>query len=231
MKEKNNNIWKNVDYNNFAKTFSNSRKNLKWEEIEYFLSFIESINNILKDWKKVLDIGAWNWRLLSHLKETKVVFSEYLWIDLSEWLLEEANFLHPEARFLHLNMQDLDKIKENFNIIFFIASFHHLTEIKDRLDVLKKTYDLLEKWWIVVMTNWSLNSEINTKKYNSSVIKNTKNRFWSIDYNIKIWEFDRYYHCFDLKELEYLFLESWFKIIENREFENKKNFVSILRKN
>jgi hypothetical protein len=26
-----------VDYNNFAKTFSSSRKNMKWEEIDYFL--------------------------------------------------------------------------------------------------------------------------------------------------------------------------------------------------
>jgi hypothetical protein len=30
-----------VDYNNFAKTFSKSRKNMKWEEIDYFLSFLE----------------------------------------------------------------------------------------------------------------------------------------------------------------------------------------------
>jgi hypothetical protein len=29
-----------VDYNNFAKTFSNSRKNMKWEEIDYFVSFL-----------------------------------------------------------------------------------------------------------------------------------------------------------------------------------------------
>ena len=26
-----------VNYDNFAKTFSDSRKNMKWEEIEYFL--------------------------------------------------------------------------------------------------------------------------------------------------------------------------------------------------
>jgi hypothetical protein len=26
-----------VDYDNFAKTFSKSRENMKWEEIEYFL--------------------------------------------------------------------------------------------------------------------------------------------------------------------------------------------------
>jgi hypothetical protein len=30
-----------VNYNDFAKTFSNSRKNMKWEELEYFLSFLE----------------------------------------------------------------------------------------------------------------------------------------------------------------------------------------------
>jgi len=29
-----------VDYNNFAKTFSTSRKNMKWKEIDYFLSFL-----------------------------------------------------------------------------------------------------------------------------------------------------------------------------------------------
>jgi hypothetical protein len=28
-----------VDYNNFATTFSNSRKNMKWEEIDYFISY------------------------------------------------------------------------------------------------------------------------------------------------------------------------------------------------
>jgi hypothetical protein len=32
----------NVDYNKFAKTFSESRKNMKWEEIDYFLSFLEN---------------------------------------------------------------------------------------------------------------------------------------------------------------------------------------------
>jgi hypothetical protein len=27
-----------TDYNNFAETFSRSRKNMKWEEIDYFIS-------------------------------------------------------------------------------------------------------------------------------------------------------------------------------------------------
>jgi len=40
-----------VDYNNFAKTFSQSRKNMKWEEIEYFLEKID-----FNDELKFLDI-------------------------------------------------------------------------------------------------------------------------------------------------------------------------------
>ena len=214
-----------VDYNKFAETFSKSRKNMKWEEIDYFLSFLEWKKNI-----KILDIWCWNWRFLKFLKEKEINFEEYIWVDLSEWLLEQANFEHPKNRFLHLNMLDLDKIKEKFDYIFFIASFHHLDNLEDRLIVLKKAYDLLEKWWKIFMTNWALNSELNKEKYEKSIIKDSKNKFWSIDYNIKIWEYNRYYHCFSLAELEYLFKKAWFEIIENRLFENKRNFISIAQK-
>lgn len=215
----------NVDYNDFAKTFSKSRKNMKWEEIEYFLSFLEWEHNL-----KILDIWCWNWRFLSHIKEQEVEYNEYLWVDLSELLLEEASIFHPEARFLQLNMLDLDLIKDKFDNIFFLASFHHLDTIEKRLEVLKKTYSILENWWFVYMTNWALNSDLNKEKYSKSIIKDSENKFWSIDYNIKIWEFSRYYHCFSLEELEYLFKQSWFKIIENRLFENNKNFVCIIKK-
>jgi hypothetical protein len=35
-----------VDYNNFAKEFAKSRKNMKWEEIDYFLT--SSLAHLLK---------------------------------------------------------------------------------------------------------------------------------------------------------------------------------------
>jgi len=44
-----------MDYNNFAKTFSNSRKNMKWEEIDYFLEFINK-NSLDKKNISILDI-------------------------------------------------------------------------------------------------------------------------------------------------------------------------------
>ena len=221
-----------VDYNNFAKTFSNSRIKMKWEEIDYFLSFLPSPHpSPLKEMDfSILDIWCWNWRFLWVLKGKNINFNNYLWVDLSKWLLEEAKKIYPKNNFLELNMIDLDKINLKFDYIFFIASFHHLDNLSDREEVLKKAYKLLNKNWKIFMTNWALNSELNEKKYSKSIINNSKNKFWSLDYSIKIWEFTRYYHCFSLDELEYLFTETWFNVIENRLFENRRNFISIIQK-
>ena len=220
-----------VDYNKFAKTFSNSRKNMKWKEIDYFL------NNYLKNKKEIsiLDVGCWNGRFLNHLKQFLIANwnleeFNYLWVDLSEWLLEEAKKNHSENDFLKLDMLDLDRLKNKFDYIFFIASFHHLDSIEKRLEVLKKAKNLLKQNWKIFIINWALNSKLNKEKYLDSIIKDSENQFWWLDYLIKIGKFNRYYHCFSLKELEFLFKQAWIKIIENKIFDNNRNFISILEK-
>lgn len=52
----------NVEYNNFAKTFAASRKNMKWEELEYFFSCIDGDENIL-------DIACGGGRFLEQYKQ------------------------------------------------------------------------------------------------------------------------------------------------------------------
>lgn len=221
-----------VNYNAFAKTFSQSRKNMKWEELEYFLNNIWDIR-----YKNILDIGCWNGRLLGELQKLWVKKDSYLGLDLSRWLLAEAEEIYPEYRFQEKNMLDLKTLRKEeweenkkYDIIFFIASFHHLSTQEQRLQVLKDTYNLLSLGGVIYFTNWSLQSELNKKRYSAACIPDSRNEFWGYDFNIKIWEFDRYYHCFTLEELEYLFKETWFDILENREFENKKNFISIIKK-
>ena len=225
-----------VDYNNFAKTFSKSRKNMKWEEIEYFLSFLN-----WKEKKKILDIWCWNGRFFWELIKNKINIKKYLWIDLSKWLLEEAKEIYKEdldlekINFLELNMLDISKIEKlteikKFDYIFLIASFHHLNELKDRKKVMRNLEKILKKNWKIFMTNWALNSDLNNEKYKKSVIEHSKNNFWSVDYKIKIGKFDRFYHCFSLEELEFLAKNSWFKILENKIFDNDRNFVTILEK-
>lgn len=217
-----------VDYNNFAKTFSKSRKNMKWLEMEYFL---DKLN--LSDNSNILDVWCGNWRFLWELMNIfgeKINKDNYTWVDLSSGLLDEARKDYSEFNFHELNMLDLDSLKQNYTDIFFYASFHHLQSIEDRKIVLKKTYDLLEKWGKVYMTNWALNSDLNKKRYSEAEIVDSQNKYWSVDFNIKLAWNNRYYHCFSLDELKILSEEVWFKIIENRLFENDRNFITILEK-
>ncbi|MDP2090559.1 MAG: class I SAM-dependent methyltransferase [Candidatus Gracilibacteria bacterium] len=213
-----------VDYNDFAKTFSNSRKNMKWEEIEYFISFLSGKKDL-----KILDVGCGNARLLGELKKHQLDISDYLGVDLSSGLLEEAKNNHPENNFQELNMLDINTLHNNYNVIFLIASFHHLDNLDNRLSVLRQIHNLLEDGGIVFMTNWSLNSNLNQDKYKSSMIEGSENDYGSTDYSIKIGTNHRYYHCFTLEELTYLFKQNNFEIIENREFDTKKNFISIIK--
>jgi len=217
-----------VDYNKIAKWFSDSRKKMKWEEIDYFIS------SFLDDYKlkSFLDIWCGSGRLLEQFSnELDINNIDYLWLDLSSEMLKNAKNNFSNKEFANINMLDLDKLKwRKFDYIFFIASFHHLDNIDDRLGVLKKVKLLLNNEWSIFMTNWALDSEINHEKYKSSIMDKSKNKFWSLDYKIFFWDYPRYYHWFTLNELEFLFKENWFNIIENRLFDNWKNFVSIIKK-
>lgn len=215
---------KKVDYNDFAKTFAKSRKNMKWEEIYYFF------NKIWKfEWLNILDIWCWSWRLVSHIKDYFDGNFSYTWIDSSQEMINEAKKEFMDYDFFVQNMKEIS-LEKKYDLVFFIASFHHLKTIEERIEVLKNLKNYLKKDSIIFMTNWSLDSELNSWKYFSSKIPNSQNEFWWIDYNIKIWDFYRYYHSFSIKELDYIFKESWFEILENRSFETQKNFISIIKK-
>lgn len=214
-----------MDYNNFAKTFSNSRKNMKWEEIEYFLEYLQ------KNWRNkwtILDVWCWNGRFLDAIEKSWFQLEDYLWTDLSRWLIEEAKNIHKNRDFVEIDMLDLYKIDKKYDFIFFIASYHHLENIEDREKVLSYTKKILNPGGIVFMTNWALNSELNHEKYQKSIVEWSENYFWWLDYSIKIWEFTRYYHCFLLEELSFLSKKSWFEILENSLFDNNRNFITIL---
>ena len=217
-----------VDYNKIAKWFSDSRKKMKWEEIDYFIS--SYLNDF--EWKSFLDIWCWSWRLLEQFSSSFDIDKiKYLWLDLSSEMLKNAKENFQNKDFENINMIDIDKLEwRKFDYIFFIASFHHLDNINDRLLVLKKVKKLLNTNWLIFMTNWALDSWMNKEKYSKDIIEWSENEYWSLDYKIYFWEYPRYYHWFSLDELKYLFENNWFKIIENRLFDTNKNFISIIQK-
>jgi SAM-dependent methyltransferase len=227
---------------------------MKWEEIEYFLTKYAPF------WG-VLDVGCGNGRFFWELKNQENSFGNYLWIDTSEKLLEEAHKLYPvipahagiyekdkplflkdsettlewyqgtKFSFQLLDMRNLSQLaNHSFDNIFFIASFHHLEYIEERIQVLQNTKNILKTWGKVFLTNWALESDFNQSKYSQSKIPWSENEFWGTDFQIKIGEFQRYYHSFTLDELEYFSKKAWFQMIENRLFDTEKNFITILQK-
>lgn len=56
-------------------------------------------------------------------------------------------------------MQDINSIKESFDAIVFLASFHHLKTQEERIQVLKNAKKLLNPNGRIYMTNWNLREQ------------------------------------------------------------------------
>lgn len=202
-----------MSYDAFATTFSNSRKNLHWPELEYI---IENIKN--NEYRSILDVGCGNGRFLEESEKLWYIPDQYLGVDNSEGMILEARKLHSETHFEVIWMQDIKQIETTYDAIVFLASFHHLETQEERMQVLKDIKKLLHPNGRIYMTNWNLREQ---SKYEKSHRENG-------DFDIKIGEFFRYYHWFTLIELEGLFKETEYEIIENRIFEGGRNLISMI---
>ncbi len=86
------------------------------------------------------------------------------------------------------------------NICFFIASFHHLTHLDERISVLRYIQNqVLATDGLLVFTNWNLLSPHNSP-YTSSCVE--KYPDGSADFSIKIGKYHRFYHAFSPQEYE-----------------------------
>ncbi len=202
-------------------------KIITWE-IKDYDGFIENIWN-LKVWYLTQIYTDDKEKLVR--QEIKEWFFDIIRVEKELQELEELMNSSPpargESRWIEFTQEIVPwGIEGGFDFIFFIASFHHLDSLEKRERLMSNLKNILNKNWIVFMTNWALKSEVNFEKYKDDEIKNSQNQFWSLDFNIKFWEYLRYYHCFSLEELEYLIKKPWFQIIENRLFDSKKNFIS-----
>lgn len=209
-----------VNYDAYASTFSQSRKNLHWGELD---AIIEDIQ--ISRYTDILDVGCGNGRFLEQMnmktdKKNEWIIINYLGLDNSIGMITEARKLHPESVFAVCPMESLrecDKLRESkFDAIIFLASFHHLDSREERLKVLRDIQEYLTSSSVIYMTNWNLREQT----------KYEKSHRWDGDYDIKIGEFSRYYHGFTIDELTLLFEETGYTILENKIFEWGRNIWS-----
>lgn len=197
-------------YNAIADQFSQTRQR-PWGEFEGFLKYVKKGDH-------ALDVGCGNGRLYGFLKE-KVGAIHYTGVDQSSGLLDLAKKQNSEAQFLEQDMEHLEVKKNHFDVIFSIASFHHLPTKKSRQVALKKIHGALKKEGVLIMTNWNLFQ----RKYFPELLKAIGK--WLIHFGRKLSWNDlwikwakvpekRYYHAFLPGELKEYFSPSDWKIEE-----------------
>lgn len=90
---------------------------------------------------------------------------------------------------------------QTFDALFFVASFHHLLDVQQRLTVLRDAQSLLTPGGRIMMINWHLLHESQIR-YSSSRVQSYENG--SADFMIKIGQHQRFYHAFSEQEYQSL---------------------------
>ncbi|HNV97285.1 MAG TPA: class I SAM-dependent methyltransferase [bacterium] len=217
-----------MDYNNFSSEFNATRQNM-WPEFSDFEKF-------LKNGQRILDLGCGNARIINLLKNYEI---EYIGCDISGSLLNYAKKQElgkiTHADFVEGNMLKLHFKESSFDIIFLIASFHHLRTKKQRTELLKKMRDWIKPDGIIIMTNWNLWNDIYFKKYFKYL--------FDLSYKKTLKDFivpfkdstgrslgKRFYHAFTLKEIEKLVKNTGLESIKNELSQDKRNILTYLKK-
>lgn len=168
----------------------------------------------MADGQYILDWGCGNGRLLYLLKDYDVHYSG---VDQSRNLLKEAKknplIQFQDAQFFCTAHKDKNFDPKFFDLVFMLASFHHLPDHKSRLLLLKKVYKEMKSGAHLIITTWNLESDW---------AKDKLKKDWEVigenDYLIP-WKnqsgdiiVNRYYHHFSKVELEDLVKLAGFKV-------------------
>ncbi len=211
-------------YDQVADHFSLTRKRALSLQLINFKQY-------LADGQQVLDLGCGSGRIIRILKDFEM---DCIFTDISE---KQLNYARKEERgkiksteFIVQDVLDSSFSEDKFDIIFCVATFHHLKTRKDRIKFLKDVYFWLKPGGYFLMTNWNLMQ----KRY-FKYIFNSKKRVWN-DFLIPYKDnqgnnmANRYYHSFTHSELKRLLLKTGFQIEKLELSGNGNDRVSVCKK-
>jgi len=217
-------------YNKIAKDFSDTRNKI-WPEFEYFKGYLENGQDIL-------DVGCGNGRLLKLLSKFKI---NYLGIDNSAQLIQQAKNEWPDYQFEVKDLLNLPNLKQPFDLIISVATIHHLPSDELRNQVFSDIRKLLKPDGKFMMINWNLWQ----KRYLKYIIKYSLYKMSQpnkevipgvlvkdIDFQDVFMQFfqkkhKRYVHAFTEFNIASLLKKSGFEIIKN--VSNKRNIITVAR--
>ena len=221
----------NQIYNSIATDFSQTRQKIR-PEFEIIKDIIWSYpsKNI-----NILDVGAGDGRLWGYLKNELTNHKiSYQWIDFSDNLVQIAQNRFPDAQWIVDDMKNLQQHFEPLSqdFVIFVASFHHLRNLEERINVLQQTYQILKYWGKIILINRNLWNPRYYKLFVLNVLKNFLSlRRSDLNWVQVPWKKDgkilqRYYHIFGVKEINNLLQLAGFENTQHFFVNNKKQISS-----
>jgi len=217
-------------YDKIAIPFADTRKYI-WDDIKPLLKYT-------KNGFKVLDLGCGSGRLYQLFKDLSI---DYVGVDQSVSQLNNAKKKYFRGNFIEAEMRQLPFRDQEYDIIYCIAAFHHLPDIKSRRDCLMEMKRILKPGGRVILSNWNLYSDSATKtvKKGKWKIKEGSGADFFVPWMTSKGEIlgERYYYGFRPEELKELFESAGF-ILEQQYYSRKgeksniekgHNIVSVVR--
>ena len=206
-----------ADYNLIAQDFDQTRGYL-WPGLKEFKTFV-------KDGDQVLDLGCGNGKLRLLFKDVKL---NYTGVDQAQKLLDIAqnrqDFKLENQKFIQANVAKLPLPDNSFDVVFFIAVFHHLPGRDLREQTVQEIKRVLKPGGILIMTNWNrYQKEFLPHVINYTFLKligKSEMDFKDIYLPWQRGKTYRYYHAFTLGELR--------KIIKSSGLSLEKNYLAEL---
>jgi ubiquinone/menaquinone biosynthesis C-methylase UbiE len=203
-------IQKNKEvYDKISEQFAETRKFL-WDDLKPLIQYTKP-----KD--RVLDLGCGTGRLYQLFE--KFQGSEqilYTGIDNSDGQIAVARNQYPLANFLVGDMTALPCEDNSFDIVYAIASFHHLADDRTRVVALEEIRRVLAPQGLLVMTNWNLSGEWGREKVASGKYREIGEGNYIVPWINPEGEVvgERLYHSFTQEEMQTLLLRMGFFVQE-----------------
>jgi len=197
-------------YNQIAEKFSQTRR-FPWSEFKHFEPYVKPGN-------KILDAGCGNGRLYNFLKNKNIT---YQGLDSSKELIKIASSTYPQGSFQMGDINALPFDNNSFDLIFCVATLHHIPGRKLRNKAVSELARVLRPGGHLLMTNWNILSgkmwttlaHFTIKKIigTSQLDWMDIQKPWKDNYGII--ETTRYLHAFTKNSLNRILQKSGFKNI------------------
>lgn len=204
------------DYNLVASSFASTRDRL-WPEMKVLFDYA-------KKGERVLDVGCGNGRFSKYLSGT-----EYVGVDFSEKMIEEAEKRFPEKNFKVANILSLPFQDNYFDKVYGIAVIHQIPSYEYRLKALLEIKRVLKPGGYLFLTVWDI-----AQGRKVFFLQNALRNFFSSSLGRKdfILKRERYYYVFEKGELSTISRKAGFTPTKEGELkrEKRRNFYLIARK-